>query len=120
MGERVQQNSAPQCNPNGQPLRPRAHPATINLARSRDAGVPAMRLILAAPSTGPSVIIARYSGNPSQNGYGAIWALHPMGAPNGGPPPVRDDRIAVRTRNGGFYDRFPGLFIPFIIDPMTP
>ena len=50
MGERVQQKLSATLQPDGYDYDPVHYPATYNVAGSRDRGVPAMRLILAAVS----------------------------------------------------------------------
>lgn len=125
LGERVQQKLSATVQPSGYGYAPVHYPATVDLAGSRDAGVPTMQLVLAAHSTETSLIVASYSeGTLVAERVRRDLQAKPVGSlPDGAPSEDQLSFVMIASPfapNGGLYDRFPGLAIPFVIDPLTP
>ena len=97
------------------------YPATINLASSRDIGVPVMRDLLTDHSGEDFVIVAAYSEGTlvAEKVRGDLQALDPEVAPE--PGELTFLFIASPfAPNGGIFNRFPGLAIPGVIDAFAP
>lgn len=111
------------ASPAGYDYDPITYPATINLAYSRDVGVPVMRDAITAHAAEPSIVVLGYS-------EGALVAervreqLQSLPVGTGGAPSEHQLTFvligAPFAPNGGVYERFPGLSLPFVIDPMRP
>ena len=95
------------------------YPATINLAASRDAGVPVMRTALVTHAGEPRLIVAGYS----EGTLVAEQVRRDLQATPAGSAPS-DTQLTFEmiaspfAGNGGILARLPWLDIPFIIDPM--
>ena len=95
------------------------YPATINLAASRDAGIPLMRTALVTHAGEPHLIVAGYS----EGTLIAEQVRRDLQATPAGSAPS-DTQLTFEmiaspfAGNGGILARFPWLDIPFIIDPM--
>ncbi|UNB53176.1 PE-PPE domain-containing protein [Mycolicibacterium sp. YH-1] len=124
-GERVQQKLSATVQPAGYGYEAVHYPATINLAESRNIGVPAMHLALVAHSSETYLIVAGYSeGSLVAERVRRNLQAKPVGpGPEGAPSADQLTFVMIASPfapNGGIYSRFPGLFIPFIIDPIGP
>lgn len=124
-GERVQQKLSATVQPAGYGYEGVHYPATINLAESRSIGVPAMHLALVAHSSETYLIVAGYSeGSLVAERVRRNLQAKPVGpGPEGAPSADQLTFVMIASPfapNGGIYSRFPGLFIPFIIDPIGP
>lgn len=123
LGERVQQKLSATVQPTGYDYEGVHYPANYDLAGSRNVGVPAMHLALTAHSSEAHLIVASYSeGSLVAERVRRDLQARPVG-PNGAPSADQLTFVMIASPfapNGGFYSRFPGLFIPFIIDPIGP
>lgn len=111
--------------PSGYRYAPVNYPATIALASSRDAGVPVMLSLIAAAAGDPHLIVVGYSAG-SLVAERARERLQGRAVGTGvddAPDPSQLTFVMLGSPfapNGGLYSRFPGLFVPFVIDPMGP
>lgn len=123
LGERVQQKLSATVQPAGYGYEGVHYPANYDLAGSRNVGVPAMHLALTAHSSEAHLIVAGYSeGSLVAERVRRDLQARPVG-PNGAPSADQLSFVMIASPfapNGGFYSRFPGLFIPFVIDPIGP
>lgn len=121
LGERVQQKLSATVQPASYRYEGVRYPANYDLAGSRDVGVSAMHLALAAHSSDEHLIVAGYSAGTLV----AERVRRDLQARGVDDAPSADQLTFTMIAspfapNGGIYSRFPGLFIPFIIDAMVP
>jgi hypothetical protein len=120
-GDRVAQKLGATVQPAGYGYHAVHYPASLDLAGSRDVGVPAMHLALAAHSSDEHLIVAGYSAGTlvAERVRRDLQARDVDDAPSA--DQLTFNMIASPfAPNGGIYSRFPGLFVPFIIDAMAP
>jgi hypothetical protein len=125
LGARVQQKLSATVQPTGYGYEGVHYPATIDLAGSRDAGVPIMKMALASHSSEEHLIVVSYSeGSLVAERVRRDLQARPVGpGPNGAPSAEQLTFVMIASPfapNGGLYSRFPGLFVPFVIEPVTP
>lgn len=126
-GDRVQAKLAGTVLPAGYGYAPISYPATIDLAGSRDVGVPVMLAAIAARSSETQLVVVGYSAGAlvAERARRDLQALPTSPVPPAVPPPAPTQLTFVMVGspfapNGGIYGRFPGASIPFVIDGMTP
>ncbi|MDT5327571.1 MAG: hypothetical protein QOF25_4723 [Mycobacterium sp.] len=95
------------------------YPAGLDLAASRDAGVPVMHLAITSRAGEPFLIVAGYSEGTLvvEKERRNLQAL----APGSAPPATQLTFLQIASPfapNGGIYGRFPGFAIPGITDAM--
>jgi hypothetical protein len=121
-GERVQAKLSGTVQPAGYGYAPVVYPANYDLAGSRDAGVPVMLAEISSRSAEAQLTVVGYSEGAlvAERARRELQALPPTA-----PPPPKSQLTFVMIAspfapNGGIYGRFPGLSIPFVIDPVAP
>jgi hypothetical protein len=126
-GERVQAKLSGTVQPAGYGYAPVVYPANFDLAGSRDAGVPVMLAEISSRSAEAQLTVVGYSEGAlvAERARRELQAIPVDALPPTGPPPPKSQLTFVMIAspfapNGGLYGRFPGLSIPFIIDPVAP
>ena len=126
-GERVQAKLSGTVQPAGYGYAPVVYPANFDLAGSRDAGVPVMLAEISSRSAEAQLTVVGYSEGAlvAERARRELQAIPVDALPPTGPPPPKSQLTFVMIAspfapNGGIYGRFPGLSIPFIIDPVAP
>lgn len=126
-GERVQAKLSGTVQPAGYGYAPVVYPANYDLAGSRDAGVPVMLAEISSRSAEAHLTVVGYSEGAlvAERARRELQAIPVDALPPTGPPPPTSQLTFVMIAspfapNGGIYGRFPGLSIPFIIDPVAP
>ncbi len=121
-GERVQAKLSGTVQPPGYGYAPVVYPANYDLAGSRDAGVPVMLAEISSRSAEAQLTVVGYSEGAlvAERARRELQALPPTASP---PPNSQLTFVMIASPfapNGGIYGRFPGLSIPFVIDPVAP
>ena len=126
-GERVQAKLSGTVQPAGYGYAPVVYPASFDLAGSRDAGVPVMLAEISSRSAEAYLTVVGYSEGAlvAERARRELQAIPVDALPPTAPPPPGTQLTFVMIAspfapNGGIYGRFPGLSIPFVIDPVAP